>query len=113
MTVQRRDEAPACVPSPSRMTTHVRSYQSHLIKATSTSWWVRLTQLHPSLFLEYLVVKTHKRLYELLPQYRIEGHRNIWIVKPGYDARGHNIFLIKDLREILQVGKTVHSPKIV
>ena len=68
---------------------------------------------YPSLLLEYLVVKTHKRLYEHLPQYRIDGHRNIWIVKPGFDARGHNIYLIKDIKEILQTGKTVHSAKIV
>lgn len=72
-----------------------------------------LSQQYPSLLLEYLVVKTHKRLYEAVPQYRIDGHRNIWIVKPGFDARGHNIYLIKDIREILQTGKSVHSAKIV
>lgn len=60
-----------------------------------------------------MIVQTHKRLYEFLPQYRIDGNHNIWIVKPGFDARGHNIYLIQHLKEIMQTGKTVYSAKIV
>ena len=38
-----------------------------------------------------------------MPQYRqIDGTRNIWIVKPSYNARSLGIYCTRQLREILR-----------
>ena len=51
----------------------------------------------PSLRMIYKVQKYHQRMMESLPQYRIDGLRNVWIVKPCYNARGFGIHCTNDL----------------
>jgi hypothetical protein len=48
----------------------------------------------PRLLLIYRIMKYHKQLKELLPQYSTDGTRNVWIVKPCYNARGFGIYCI-------------------
>lgn len=48
----------------------------------------------PTLLLIYRVFKYHQRLKQALPQYSLDGTRNIWIVKPCYNARGFGIYCI-------------------
>jgi hypothetical protein len=59
----------------------------------------------PSLYLIYKVCKYHKLLKRTFPQYIIDGVRNIWIVKPSYNARGFGIYLIDSMKEIMQNGR--------
>ena len=51
--------------------------------------WVR-----PNLHLIYRIIKYHKMMKRLVPQYATDGDRNIWIVKPCYNARGFGIYCI-------------------
>jgi Tubulin-tyrosine ligase family len=65
----------------------------------------RSTWEAPSLYLLYKVMKYHKLLKETFPQYVNDGTRNIWIVKPSYNARGFGIYLIDSMKEIMQSGR--------
>lgn len=51
----------------------------------------------PSLHMIYKVCKYHQRMHKHLPQYRIDGVHNVWIVKPCYNARGFGIHCTNDL----------------
>jgi hypothetical protein len=48
----------------------------------------------PTLFMMYKSMKFHKQMKKLMPQYSTDGTRNIWIVKPCYNARGFGIYCI-------------------
>lgn len=44
----------------------------------------------------------HRKLEQLDNQYkRIDGHSNVWVVKPSYIARGHGIYCSNVLKEII------------
>lgn len=57
------------------------------------------------MYLIYKICKYHKLLKKTFPQYMIDGSRNIWIVKPSYNARGFGIYLIDSMKEIIQNGR--------
>lgn len=57
------------------------------------------------MYLIYKICKYHKLLKQSLPQYSIDGSKNIWIVKPSYNARGFGIYLVDSLKDLLQSGK--------
>jgi hypothetical protein len=56
------------------------------------------------------IVKYHKKLKREMPQYRVDGTRNIWIVKPSYNARGFGIYCIDNCKELFNnTGRKVQS----
>ena len=57
------------------------------------------------MYLIYKICKYHKLLKKVFPQYKIDGMRNIWIVKPSYNARGFGIYLVDTVKELVQSGK--------
>lgn len=57
------------------------------------------------MYLIYKICKYHKLLKLVFPQYKIDGMRNIWIVKPSYNARGFGIYLVDTVKELVQSGK--------
>lgn len=57
------------------------------------------------MYLIYKICKYHKLLKRVFPQYKIDGMRNIWIVKPSYNARGFGIYLVDTVKELVQGGK--------
>ena len=51
-----------------------------------------------STYEQFKIVRVHRKFLDLLPQYRqIDGIRNIWIVKPSYNARGVGIYCANKL----------------
>ena len=44
------------------------------------------------------------QLCKLVPQYQMDGYRNIWIVKPGLNARGSGVKCMQGLDNILECG---------
>ena len=48
----------------------------------------------PTLHIICKVFQFHKKMKRLLPQYSTDGTRNVWIVKPCYNARGFGIYCI-------------------
>ena len=40
------------------------------------------------------LIKCHKAMKRAIPQYATDGTRNVWIVKPCYNARGFGIYCI-------------------
>ena len=60
-----------------------------------------------------MILKCHFELLKLVPQYAtIDGTKNVWIVKPSFNSRGHGIYLTNNLKDIIQVG-TKCSQKVV
>jgi len=57
------------------------------------------------MYLIYKICKYHKKLKAVFPQYSIEGIRNIWIVKPSYNARGFGIYLVDNVKDLVQGGR--------
>ena len=53
------------------------------------------------MYLIYKICKYHKLLKKVFPQYKIDGMRNIWIVKPSYNARGFGIYLVDTVKELV------------
>lgn len=50
-----------------------------------------------------------KGLEKYLPQLDMEGCENVWIIKPGQNARGSGVRCVKDLDEILDSGCKMQS----
>ena len=48
----------------------------------------------PNLLTICKVLKFHKEMKNKIPQYSTDGTRNVWIVKPCYNARGFGIYCI-------------------
>lgn len=48
-------------------------------------------------------------LHSFLPQLQMEGKENIWIIKPGQNARGSGVRCVRDLDEILDSGWKMQS----
>jgi hypothetical protein len=48
----------------------------------------------PTLLIMQKVLAFHKKMKKLIPQYATDGTRNVWIVKPCYNARGFGIYCI-------------------
>ena len=48
----------------------------------------------PTLLMICKVLKFHKEMKKKIPQYSTDGTRNVWIVKPCYNARGFGIYCI-------------------
>jgi hypothetical protein len=57
------------------------------------------------MYLVYKIYKYHKLLKQNLPQYKIDGCKNIWIVKPSYNARGFGIYLVDNLKDLMSGAK--------
>ena len=52
------------------------------------------------------IVTLHLKLESVLHQYgSIDGQRNIWIVKPSYNARGIGIYCARQLNQIVSESK--------
>ena len=49
-----------------------------------------------SLYLMSKVALCHNKMKQFIPQYKIDGTRNVWIVKPCYNARGFGIYCTDD-----------------
>ena len=63
--------------------------------------------------LKVKICRLDRELNKLLPQYKnIDGVSNIWVVKPSYNSRGLGIYLAKNIKDIIQMGKKAQS-KIV
>lgn len=60
----------------------------------------------------YRIYKYHLLSKSIFPQYSIDGSKNIWIVKPSYNARGFGIHCIDNPSDVILPGKKVQS-KIV
>ncbi|MCQ2818140.1 MAG: tubulin--tyrosine ligase family protein [archaeon] len=63
-----------------------------------------------------------KKLSEKLPQFKLNGYRNIWIIKPGNLSRGRGIMVLNKLNQIIQqynasnsiiVQKYIENPLII
>lgn len=46
----------------------------------------------------------NEKISKLFPQHYMEGHKNIWIVKPGLNARGSGVKCMQGLSNILECG---------
>ena len=57
------------------------------------------------MYLIYRIIKYHKALKSLLPQYSTDGTQNVWIVKPCYNARGFGIYCIDKMLEFQALVK--------
>lgn len=65
---------------------------------------------NPSMLLVCKVVKYHKAMKRLIAQYATDGTRNIWIVKPCYNARGFGIYCIDNcLQEFSSFTKNAQA----
>jgi tubulin monoglycylase TTLL3/8 len=50
-----------------------------------------------------------KEISKYLPQILMEGCENVWIIKPGQNARGSGVRCVRDLEEILDSGCKMQS----
>lgn len=50
-----------------------------------------------------------KQLREMYPQTDLNGHDNLWIVKPGGLSRGRKIRIFKDFQKILSYAEVDHA----
>ena len=58
------------------------------------------------MYLIYKICKYHKLMKLSFPQYStVDGIRNIWIVKPSYNARGFGIYLVDNVRDLVSGAK--------
>lgn len=64
----------------------------------STAWQF------PSLRLSSKVTSLHSVILATFPQAAMEGSRNVWIVKPGQNARGSGVHCCSQLEEIVDCG---------
>jgi len=56
------------------------------------------------------ILLMHDKLRSICQQYRqIDGYRNVWVVKPSYNARGLGIYCTNKLNDIYQMGKKSQS----
>jgi len=58
----------------------------------------------PTLKLQDKCLRLHKQLLSVLPQCLMEGNRNVWIIKPGQNARGSGVHCCDGLEEIVDCG---------
>jgi hypothetical protein len=73
----------------SKLPKEIRPTRKERNDSSVLSSWER-----PSLYLIYKIIKCHKLLKQHLPQYKTDGVRNVWIVKPCSAARGFGIYCI-------------------
>lgn len=50
-----------------------------------------------------------QKLREIYPQFDMEGEENIWIIKPGQNARGSGVHCVRSLQEIIDSGANMQS----
>lgn len=65
--------------------------------------WLRSWTL-PTIKLQEKCLLIHNSLLTALPQCLMEGSRNVWIVKPGQNARGSGVHCCDELEEIVDCG---------
>ena len=58
----------------------------------------------PTTKLQSKCIKLHHQLSSSLSQYHMEGWRNVWVVKPGQNARGSGVHCSDNLEEIMDCG---------
>lgn len=59
-----------------------------------------------------LIYKYYSLLKLSHPQFKIDGSKNVWIVKPGGNSRGSGIFLVNSLEEALE-NRTRNQSRII
>ncbi|CDW71356.1 tubulin-tyrosine ligase family protein [Stylonychia lemnae] len=67
----------------------------------------------PNFYFIYRIQKCHKTLKRNFPQYRVDGVKNVWIVKPSYNARGLGIYCVDNCQDFLQNNQRKVQSKIV
>ena len=67
----------------------------------------------PNLWLQYQTLKLHQELFKVFPQYHIDGKENIWISKPGYNARGVGIHIINSLKDVISTTRKAQAHRII
>lgn len=40
-----------------------------------------------------------------MPQFNMEGNRNIWIIKASSNARGSGIYLVDNMEDVVESGQ--------
>ena len=69
----------------------------------STAWKI------PSAGLISKCIAIHSEIMATWPQATMEGSRNVWIVKPGQNARGSGVHCLNDLAEIVECGSKLQA----
>ena len=62
-------------------------------------------------YLQVRVDQVLKMMEERYPQFKLNGSRNLWIVKPGQRSRGRGIEVYNNLDDILKHMKTAQGGK--
>jgi hypothetical protein len=83
LPIQDFEKLPHCI-KPSQKEVKIGQYDNNTDYFSS---WER-----PTMLLIYQVYQYHRKLKDNLPQYSTDGTRNVWIVKPCYNARGFGIY---------------------
>ncbi|CAG9334195.1 unnamed protein product [Blepharisma stoltei] len=64
---------------------------------------------YPNKELVQTCIELKNTILKILPQAEMEGVKNIWIIKPGQNARGSGVRCVHGLQEILDCGKQMQS----
>ena len=63
-----------------------------------------------SSILKMKLLETDQTLRKICAQYdQIDGYHNLWVVKPGYNARGVGIYVADKLKSIVHTGSKSHQ----
>jgi len=81
----------------------------------TTKDFMQITELvqegweYPNLYLEYKTVDIIRRYKKVFPQAKIEGCKNIWIVKPSFSSRGIGVHCIDAPKDEFERSKKMQA----